>query len=326
MATAETEFGTAQSQGTQQAAQGAQQTAQGAQQAGQGFQPPGFQSTPSMTTQGPLQTPTQAAAPTSPQAPRPSSQQISQTPRASQQAPQSSAAAPQSFVTAPQSFAASQPSPAAPPPTSSQQSFEEREHQRLLSQLNKMSTPPKVAQSPADFAQPYEISDADDEYEDDEGGGYLVWFIALLVIAAVVALGWFFFFSAEKVGEEAPPPPVVEEPVDENLIGSEGGQVCDEYGACIVIPEDALDTEIRFEIVRIRTGRVTDLYQLKPEGIRFKRAVKVYIPYHNEKLYASETPFDITLSIGKTQNNVDVKKPTIVMLSQRKVGTEFDRF
>jgi hypothetical protein len=83
---------------------------------------------------------------------------------------------------------------------------------------------------------------------------------------------------------------------DPNIIlAAVGGTVVSPYGVEIYVPAGALSKDKKIEIERVASGAVTDLYRLKPEGLKFLKPVAVAIPYKKGGLKSGEEPKDILL-------------------------------
>ncbi|GEM_PF-4972011 len=129
----------------------------------------------------------------------------------------------------------------------------------------------------------------------------------IVVIAVIVGLlgfgGWYYLgnFPRDKT---LIPPLSSEERKDANLIvAATGGKVVSPYGVEVVVPPGALVKDKRIEIERVAIGDITDMYRLKPEGLKFSKPVTVAIPYKESGLKSWETPEDIILEYWFTEGD-----------------------
>lgn len=72
-------------------------------------------------------------------------------------------------------------------------------------------------------------------------------------------------------------------------------QAADGQQAQVIIPSGALSTDTRIEIEKVAEGSLTDLYHLKPDGLRFLRPVTIVIPYKESGLRPGQSPTAIQL-------------------------------
>ncbi|MEK7523862.1 MAG: hypothetical protein AAB588_02410, partial [Patescibacteria group bacterium] len=123
------------------------------------------------------------------------------------------------------------------------------------------------------------------------------------------------------------PPPRVEPGDDEGVIrATNGGKIVSPDGFEVTIPPGALPQDMRIEIERVSIGRVTDLYHLKPDGLRFLKPIMLAIPYKPAGLYEGETPYDIILKYWYTQNSPQLGLQYSVDLGDTKLRTQVERF
>lgn len=129
--------------------------------------------------------------------------------------------------------------------------------------------------------------------------------IIILVVLILAGVGIWYYLTRRTPGvppSKAPPKQeeTSEEPEDTGLIrAAKGGTVVykDSFGreAKIIVPAGALTRDTKIEIEWVASGRVTDLYHLKPDGLKFLKPVTVAIPYKESGLAEEETPYDIDL-------------------------------
>lgn len=102
------------------------------------------------------------------------------------------------------------------------------------------------------------------------------------------------------------------------IIATRGGEAIGD-GARVIIPPYALREDTLIEIERIPTGGVTDLYHIKPDGLKFLRPVTLIIPYDEGELAAGESADEIQLEWwspktahkSKLPFTVDIKNVTL---------------
>lgn len=120
----------------------------------------------------------------------------------------------------------------------------------------------------------------------------------IVVIAVIVGLfgfGVWYYLSETRDGTSIPPLSS-EQQKDPNLIvAALGGKIVSTYGVEVTVPPGALANDKKIEIERVAIGDVTDLFRLKPEGLKFLKPVTVAIPYKERGLESWETPEDILL-------------------------------
>lgn len=182
-----------------------------------------------------------------------------------------------------------------------------------------------------EYPSPYEVAESQnaeaqkqEEAEVKTGNACLKWFIFLLILLiAGVSLWWFYF--REQAKKTPVKEPASKEEKDKNVIGSDGG-VITEAGVKITIPKGALERKVKISIEKVREGRVTALYHLKPDDLVFLKPVTVMIPYNDEKLYTWETPYMISLYTGRDEDNVSQKKLTSVNTIKETVAAEMSKF
>lgn len=152
---------------------------------------------------------------------------------------------------------------------------------------------------------PYRPMNEDDETSAEKSACIIV--VVIFIVLALAGFGIWYYLKhrATPVGKTPPPQPGTttaqqNEKKDPNLISaSEGGSVfyIDPQGnkAAVIIPPFALTKDTKIEIERVSAGSVTDLYHLKPDGLKFLKPVTVVIPYKESGLAGSQTPNDIDL-------------------------------
>lgn len=150
---------------------------------------------------------------------------------------------------------------------------------------------------------------------------FIRWVVFLGILLGLVYFGWVFFQD-----EPAPLPQALQVRDYEKIIGMKGGKVELSDGASIVIPEGALDRDILVSMEKVAEGRVTDLYHMQPDFLKFIKPVLVSLPYHAENLSLEETPFEIRLYIGETKNRLLTSRVTSVNPLNKVVRTELMEF
>lgn len=180
-----------------------------------------------------------------------------------------------------------------------------------------MSPQPDMESSTsAPYPEPFFPENMEDE--DLDGGGmplWIRWLIFFTVSIGIIFAVFFIFFRTEEK-------PILLNP---NIIGEEGGEVSLPDGAKIIIPEGALDREVKFSIEKIeKKNAVTDLYHFMPDALEFQKPVTLLIPYREEKLAFHEDVNDIILSVGASPDKMQ-RIPTTRIESEKKlIGTEVE--
>lgn len=121
----------------------------------------------------------------------------------------------------------------------------------------------------------------------------------VLIVLAFAGVGvWYFFLRDSGMPLLLPTPGPQEEPERElNLIvATLGGKIVMSDGASITIPAGALSQDTKLEILKVENGEVTDLYELKPTGLKFAKPVTIEIPYKQ-----SGSPYHIILEYWKDE-------------------------
>lgn len=182
----------------------------------------------------------------------------------------------------------------------------------------------------SEYPPPYEVSgtetDPVQQTEQSPVGSCLKWLVFFLILLIAGVSMWWFYFR-EKKGEETKKEETKKEEIkkDSNIIGPDGG-TASQNGVKIIVPKGALDREVKISIEKVREGRITALYHLKPDGLVFSKPVKVVIPYNAERLYSWETPYLISLFSGDLGDYLPVKNRTSVNVAEEKVNTEITKF
>lgn len=154
--------------------------------------------------------------------------------------------------------------------------------------------------------------------------------VIIVVVAVIVGLIGFgvWYYVTHPAQEKTPQPPMTStEPKDPNLIAAAtGGKITSPYGVEVIIPAGALVKDKRIEIERIAIGEVTDLFRLKPEGLKFLKPVTIAIPYKESGLKSWEQPEDIILEYWYTED--DWKRSLLydVDETQKKLRTRVTQF
>ncbi|MBI2638642.1 hypothetical protein HYW83_03570 [Candidatus Peregrinibacteria bacterium] len=121
----------------------------------------------------------------------------------------------------------------------------------------------------------------------------------IVVIAVIVGLfgfGIWYYFGYSPAEKNGASPLSSEETKDPNFIlAAVGGKIVSPYGMEVTVPPGALAKDKKIEIERVAIGDVTDLFWLKPEGLKFLKPVTVAIPYKERGLKSWEEPGDISL-------------------------------
>lgn len=121
-----------------------------------------------------------------------------------------------------------------------------------------------------------------------------------VVILILVVSGFAVWYAVSRPGTDVNPP---ETNVKNGglVSAANGGQITykDPNGkeVKLIIPAGALAQDSKITISWIKSGAVTDLYQLKPEGLTLKKPVTFVIPYKETGLKKGETPQDIELEL-----------------------------
>jgi hypothetical protein len=142
---------------------------------------------------------------------------------------------------------------------------------------------PFSAPAPQTFASPVSpvspaFSESDDE-EDIAKKTALTIVAGVLVVLLLAGFGGWYFFLRDKEENEIPPPPPQEESDANLIVAAIGGKILTPEGAALLIPAGALSQDTRLEILKVRDGEATDLFELKPLGQKFLKPVTVEIPY-----------------------------------------------
>lgn len=186
----------------------------------------------------------------------------------------------------------------------------------------RLGNPPPL-ETPASYKEKeYEAQSMEEEAPGFHWFSYFVrWVVFLGILLGLVYFGWVFF-------QDEPTPLTQALPVRdyEKIIGMKGGEVKLSDGASIVIPEGALDRDILVSMEKVAEGRVTDLYHMQPDFLKFIKPVLVSLPYHAENLSLEETPFEIRLYTGETENRLLTSRVTSVNPLDKVVRTELVEF
>lgn len=142
-----------------------------------------------------------------------------------------------------------------------------------------------------------------EEFAEDNPRGFWKKIAGTLVMFFLVALGFWFIFAPEK--ESPPPTPaptdaayIQGKPKNPHLVFAEtGGQIAYADGAALIIPARALAADTEIFIDKAAEGDATDLYEIKPHGLRFLKPALLEIPYK------SIEPHKIVLEFWSAGNN-----------------------
>lgn len=165
---------------------------------------------------------------------------------------------------------------------------------------------------------PVEEVSHDIEISEEDGPSFLSylirWLVFLGIIAILIYAIWFFFFKPSDNKREVTQtiPQAISLRTNEKIIGRKGGEVKLRDGASIFVPEGSLDRDILMSIEKIEEGRVTALYHLKPDRLKFIKPVIITIPYNGENLRSEENPFQIRLFTGEEKNSLQKSLTTSV--------------
>lgn len=188
----------------------------------------------------------------------------------------------------------------------------------------RLGNPPPLETSGAKYASYQDVETIKAEDSVFPWFSYFIrWVVFLGILFGLVYFGW-VFFQDEPTSTSLPQALSIRN--HEKIIGKKGGEVQLSDGASIVIPEGALDRDILVSMEKITEGRVTDLYHMQPDFVRFIKPVLVSIPYHAENLSIEETPFEITLYTGETKNRLQISHATSVNPVDEFVRTELMEF
>ncbi len=120
--------------------------------------------------------------------------------------------------------------------------------------------------------------------------------VVIAVIVGLLGFGVWYYLGYSPAEKNGAGPLSSEERKDPNLIvAALGGKIVSPYGVEVVVPPGALAKDKKIEIERVAIGDVTDLFRLKPEGLKFLKPVTVAIPYKESGLKSREEPEDILL-------------------------------
>lgn len=151
----------------------------------------------------------------------------------------------------------------------------------------------------------------------------------VLIVLALAGVGVWYFFLRDS-GTPLPPPTTSpqEEPERElNLIvAALGGKIVMSDGASITIPAGALSQDTKLEILKVENGEVTDLYELKPMGLKFAKPVTLEIPYKQSGLKKDETPYHIILEYWKDDGAAKRRLKYSVNNKEKKLQTQVREF
>lgn len=158
----------------------------------------------------------------------------------------------------------------------------------------------------AEQEQPAPVTEDDDALQGEKNACVIIVLVFVALILAGMGI-WYFLTHRSKskpVKEATPPAVTATTPVlqkNTNLISLENGGVAmyrDRDGGMVSvsIPAGALERDTLIEITMVATGRVTNRYHFKPDGLVFLKPVTIAIPYKEYGLRAGETPEDIRLS------------------------------
>lgn len=182
---------------------------------------------------------------------------------------------------------------------------------------------PLYSPSPQPVSNPYTAGPAeelppvlDEDTGQAEKSACAIVFIILLVLLLASGGVWYYLTKYKKSATKVAPIATEELQKIPNLIkASKGGRVTYFDLAEVIIPPGALGKDTIIEIERVESGSVTDLYHLKPDGLKFLKPVTVAIAYKASGLLPGQMPSDIRL-----EYSLDKKKKKFLKFSvdQRK--------
>lgn len=110
------------------------------------------------------------------------------------------------------------------------------------------------------------------------------------------------------------------------ILADKGGKISSPDGAFVIIPDGALSQDTEINITKIADGEVTDLYQLKPDGLKFLKPVTVVIPYKESGLMKGEKPGNILLEQWSEKGSAKQKLKFFIDEKEKMLRTEILEF
>lgn len=143
---------------------------------------------------------------------------------------------------------------------------------------------------PGQYAENEELAEAEDLPR-----GFWQKIAGSLVLVFLIALGLWFIFAPQKESPplapiDVPPTPSTDsayvqgKPKNPHLVFAEtGGQIAYSDGASLIIPARALVVDTEIFIEKTAEGEVTDLYEIKPHGLKFLKPATLEVPYKSSE-------------------------------------------